>query len=93
MAKFKTKPFEINAWRFDGENFDELYGVCGWKFRSLADIADDGRGLGFSAQIYDDLHDTWVKVLPGQWIIRGQKGEFYPCDPEIFASKYEAVDG
>ena len=29
----------------------------------------------------------------GDWIIRGVKGEFYPCKPEIFALTYEAVEG
>lgn len=28
---------------------------------------------------------------PGDWIIRGVKGEFYPCKPDIFAATYEAV--
>ncbi len=27
------------------------------------------------------------------WIIRGVKGELYPCKPDIFAATYEAVDG
>lgn len=31
----------------------------------------------------------WVD--PGDWIIRGVAGEFYPCKPEIFAATYEAV--
>lgn len=26
---------------------------------------------------------------PGDWIIRGVKGELYPCKPEIFAATYE----
>lgn len=30
---------------------------------------------------------------PGDWIIRGVKGEIYPCKPEIFAQTYEAVAG
>mgnify|MGYP003595322655 CR=1 FL=1 len=25
------------------------------------------------------------------WIIRGVQGEFYPCDPDIFAATYEEV--
>ena len=29
----------------------------------------------------------------GDWIIRGVKGEFYPCKPDIFALTYEAVEG
>jgi hypothetical protein len=28
-------------------------------------------------------------VCPGDWIIRGVKGEFYPCKPDIFAETYE----
>lgn len=29
---------------------------------------------------------------PGDWIIRGVKGELYPCKPDIFAMTYEPVD-
>ncbi len=28
----------------------------------------------------------------GDWIIKGVKGEFYPCKPEIFDATYEAVE-
>ena len=28
----------------------------------------------------------------GDWIIRGVKGEFYPCKPDIFEATYEKVD-
>ena len=28
---------------------------------------------------------------PGDWIIRGVAGEFYPCKPDIFAATYEAI--
>lgn len=27
----------------------------------------------------------------GDWIIKGLHGEFYPCKPEIFKLKYEAI--
>jgi hypothetical protein len=30
-------------------------------------------------------------VCPGDWIITGVKGEFYPCKPDIFAETYEEV--
>ena len=30
-------------------------------------------------------------VTPGDWIICGVKGEFYPCKPDIFAVTYEPV--
>lgn len=30
-----------------------------------------------------------LTVMPGDWIIRGVKGEHYPCKPDIFALTYE----
>ena len=32
------------------------------------------------------------KAMPGDFIIRGVKGEFYPCKPDIFAATYHEVD-
>lgn len=31
-------------------------------------------------------------VCPGDWIITGIAGEYYPCKPKIFAATYEAVE-
>lgn len=31
-----------------------------------------------------------MTAQPGDWIIRGVRGEFYPCKPDIFAATYEA---
>jgi len=30
-----------------------------------------------------------MAAAPGDWIIRGVKGEIYPCKPDIFAATYE----
>lgn len=45
-----------------------------------------------------DIHLT-IKTLegvmradPGDWIIRGIKGEIYPCKPDIFEATYEPVN-
>lgn len=32
-----------------------------------------------------------MRVEPGDWVIKGIKGEFYPCKPDIFAATYEPV--
>jgi hypothetical protein len=31
-------------------------------------------------------------AAPGWWIIKGIQGEFYPCQPDIFAETYDAVN-
>jgi hypothetical protein len=45
-----------------------------------------------------DHHKGWINTLegghevtPGDWIITGVKGEFYPCKDEIFKLTYEEV--
>ena len=30
-----------------------------------------------------------MEAFPGDWIIRGVKGELYPCKPDIFEATYE----
>ena len=31
------------------------------------------------------------KVTDGDWIIKGLRGEFYPCKPDIFVKSYEII--
>jgi hypothetical protein len=49
-------------------------------------------------QIWRDGNDLWIGTLEGcmicsqgDWIIRGVKGELYPCKPDIFEATYERV--
>lgn len=41
-----------------------------------------------TAEVYDELHDTWVGVKNGDYIIQGIKGEFYPHDGALFPQAY-----
>ena len=38
------------------------------------------------------LEGNHLCVCPGDWIICGVKGEYYPCKPDIFEATYECVD-
>lgn len=86
VKRFVTKRVEIDAVQFNGKNFEELFNWTDQKFME-ARTADEE----FTAQVYDVLHSTWINVASGQWIVRGAKGEFYPCDDETFHWKYEEV--
>lgn len=33
-----------------------------------------------------------MSAQSGDWIIRGVKGELYPCKPDIFAATYEVAE-
>jgi hypothetical protein len=99
--RYRTKPFEIEAVEFTGSNWIELDRFCGerrvdvgWLVPNFVksgtySIWDDDDII---AEVYDKLHSTWVGVKAGQFIIRGAKGEYYPCDAEIFNAKYEEVE-
>lgn len=39
-----------------------------------------------------DTKEGGHRVCPGDWIITGVVGEFYPCKPNIFEKTYEKVD-
>jgi hypothetical protein len=41
--------------------------------------------------VFDVLHESWVGVKTGQWVIRGVAGEFYPIDEAVLAETYEPV--
>jgi len=46
-------------------------------------------GNKFHAHGYVDTLEGGHRVCPGDWIIKGVKGEFYPCKPDIFELTYE----
>lgn len=58
-----------------------------------ANVADDNWSDDIEAAIYDFLHETYVGMKLGQWIICGTEGEFYPHDHEPFVRNYDLLVG
>lgn len=82
MSKFKKKPVEIEAVRFTGENhFEILFGFIGAKAT--------GEYLAGTLAIH--TLEGVMTAQPGDWIIKGVGGEFYPCKPDIFEKTYDRV--
>lgn len=92
VQRFRTKPVEIDAMQFTGDNHGELYEWTNGQWASTHDEYNVvGEPVDFKGSIFDELHQTWISVSPGMWIVRGAKGEYYPCDDETFHWKYEEV--
>ena len=79
MALFRKKPVVVEANRLTKSNSDALAVWCG-------------------ATTFEDSYDILIPTLEGEmrategdWIIRGLKGAFYPCKPDIFEASYGAV--
>jgi hypothetical protein len=85
--KFRTKQVEIEAMQFTPETLDECVAFCGGRY----EYRTGGMGPPFGEAIAIDTLEGAMLALPGDFIIRGLKGEFYPCKPDIFALKYEPV--
>ncbi|MBF6515537.1 hypothetical protein IU421_14790 [Nocardia cyriacigeorgica] len=88
--RFRKKPVEVEAIRWTGSNVNELFRFTNGKFAAIE--PDDREGdPEKTGEVLDVLHATWVGVYTGQWIIKGVKGEFYPCDDEVLAETYDAI--
>lgn len=85
MAKFRKKPVVIEAVEWTGAN--HLITETFMK-GSGAYISRDNRILG---EIVVPTLEGEMRARVGDWIIKGVKGEFYPCKPDIFEATYEAV--
>lgn len=95
-AKFRKKPViieasqltpksreEISLWVNEGESGASANksGLRAWYYDSNGD-----------GELYIETLEGTMTASDGDWIIKGVKGEFYPCKPDIFKATYEAVD-
>ena len=84
MQKYRKKPVVIEAMQINTrEDAQAAPGVC-----------TGGCGPDVPDDAWPHVHTlegdhTWT---PGDWLIRGVKGEFYFCKPDIFAATYEAAN-
>lgn len=91
IRKVVKKPIRVEAIQFlDNESGSEIL-----KWVAGSDNAPDCRVM-----IADDkafridigtLEGTMAGGI-GWWIIKGVKGEFYPCDPEVFDQSYDILE-
>ena len=86
MKKYRKKPIVIEAvqWFHEGDHPEVVYCTYGGEPCENCENPSDYHG--------------WIKTLegghfvcPGDWIIKGIEGEFYPCKPSIFEATYEEV--
>ena len=89
MARYKTKPCEIEAIQWMGDNLEEIIRFA--KSSLIWNTIYNGLGqlLGYEISI-ETLKGTML-VSKGDYIIRGLSGEFYPCREEVFKRNYEVI--
>ena len=91
MSKYRKKPVVIEAvqvteeacwdyWRHGKLVFGK-FGVSGHYH--------DADNKIYSASIGIDTLEGQMTASLNDWIIKGVKGEYYPCKPDIFEATYE----
>ena len=82
MPKFRKKPIVIEAIQYDGtpSTAHEIYKLS---TRNISYISD---------RLTIRTLEGDMKADVGDWIIKGIKGEVYPCKPDIFEDTYEPTE-
>lgn len=96
MAKYIKKPIEVEAFQYDGDlkGSDGNYYVPQWAVEAF----ENGTMYYDSLNGREEPCELFIRTLEGKhhvsvndYIIKGVKGELYPCKPDIFEETYEEV--
>ena len=79
MPRYRKKPVEIDAWQWLDQPLKEW---PSWLFEQ------EGQYRSGGSFFIRTLEGT-MEARPGDWIIRGVKGELYPCRDDIFQQTYD----
>lgn len=100
MNKYRKKPVVIEAMQFDG-TIVSASAVAQWANSYPSPDHLDGPWFAYLTRFDDQVnaHKATIRTLAGtfivskgDYIIKGVKGEFYPCKPDIFEATYDMVD-
>ena len=87
-TKYRKKPVVIEAIRYlpgRGGNCEAVAAFMGEGIEHVDEDCDPS-----TEWIIPTLEGEMI-ASPGDWIIRGVQGEFYPCKPDIFEATYEVA--
>jgi hypothetical protein len=85
--KYRKKPVVIEAIQFRNGNFSEI--MAAWpEAKEWKGWMTDGKKWNCGIPTLEGT----MTASDGDWIIKGVKGEYYPCKPDIFEMTYEPED-
>ena len=90
MAKFRKKPVVIEAVQWTGHAQSSIAVDIFMKLFPKQSEVTGSKAEGNAKLLIPTLEGV-MEASEGDWIIKGVKGEFYPCKPDIFEQTYDAV--
>lgn len=92
MAQYRKKPVVIEAIQWPGNKFAET--PPEWFIEAMyKEPGSPGFVIRLGNDILIETLEGQMRASPGDYIIRGVKGEIYSRKPDIFAQTYELVGG
>ena len=83
-VEYRKKPVVVTALKWDGT--DECLGaIVNWMGHEVQNLEDSKLGI--------ETLEGVMEASVGDYIIKGVKGEFHPCKPDIFEATYEKIEG
>lgn len=83
--KYRKKPVVIEAHQLLPDNLEQLERWCKGSIK--------GTKLPRNERCIDiQTFEGEMRVHMFDWIIKGIKGEYYPCKPDIFEGSYDLID-
>lgn len=90
MKQYRKKPIIIQAVKFETNNEPDDKNM-----NEICKIINQGSDLPAASHngtsIFINTLEGVMRAEVGDYIIKGIKGEFYPCKPDIFEQTYEIV--
>jgi len=92
IKQYRKKPVVIEAMQFEEnltsymKSYRDLQSFLG---DALTDVDIDPTNHDHVYRLYIKTPHGRMRVSPGDFIIRDIKGEFYPCEPDVFEATYE----
>ena len=94
IRQYRKKPVIVEAVQLDNINVPSVVRWIGEDKAKMNLESDEAWKLGKAPPTFSVTIQTLegdMKAMPGDFIIKGVHGEFYPCKPDIFEKTYEAV--
>lgn len=87
MARYRKRQVVVDAIKYERErNIFDVQNFFGEKNGDVFFYNPDDN------EYYIKTLEGNMKLSTGDYIIKGVKGEFYPCKPDVFEQTYEAVE-
>ena len=94
MSEYRKRPVVIEAQRL---TLDNIEAVSDWVMEGFVATEQFDKDVsatlgGPDAHLDINTLEGTMRAEPGDWVIKGVKGEFYPIKNDVFVLTYEAVE-